>query len=390
MQKGGSFAILPTPMRNVLSILAIVAVLTAPAAFAHKVTSVSLVTHLDTKERTYLLDAAMEVVPSEDAEVNEQIPPEAAAREFAEEYLNILFDEEDQTPELSIELVNASDEETPEGLERQQVVTQMKGTIPKGAREFLLYLEPTCPMAVVMVVIKDEKPSRRMQVILAGEYSRPVEVSAVEEGDPFVEEEKATEENAPVATEPEASESDGGSAFVAGWNSVFRGSWLPLAVVVATFLLTTRGRWVFYQFAVLLIPLSAVVALRAWEVIPAPKWAPMVLALLLIAISLEAIFHYDLRWWRLVAIALAGAFAGLVLSQSIPFRMLFSEDAAIDTVEVILSLVGIEAALVLVAVIAASVLLFLNRYSWYRNAVVQPLAALLAGYGLFAQIERFL
>lgn len=370
-------------------ILAIAILLLVAPAMAHKVTSISLVTHLDTKEKTYLLDAAMEVVPSEDAALNEEIPPEAAAREFAEEYLNVLFDEEDQTPELTIELIDSSDEETPDGLQRQQVVAQMTGAIPDGAKEFLLYLEPSCPMAVVMVVIKDGQPSRRMQVILAGEYSRPVDLVPVVEGDPF---EKKDPEKAESETEGITSidEPGAGSVFAAGWNSVFRGSWLPLAVVVASFLLTTRRRIVTLQFAALLVPLSVVVALRAWDIIPAPKWAPLVLALLLIAISLEAIFHRDLRWWRLLAIAVAGAFAGMVISQEIPFAMLFGSSTAVDPVEVILSLIGIEAALVLVAIVSASVLLFLNRYSWYRSAVVQPLAALLAGYGLFVQVERFL
>ncbi|MEM7602994.1 MAG: hypothetical protein AAF357_16475, partial [Verrucomicrobiota bacterium] len=51
--------------------------------YAHKVSSVSLISHLDTEEGTYLLDAAMEVVPSDDDLLNEQIPPEEAARELA-------------------------------------------------------------------------------------------------------------------------------------------------------------------------------------------------------------------------------------------------------------------------------------------------------------------
>ena len=60
---------------------------------SHQVSSVSLISHLDTEKRTYLLDAAMEVVPSIDQAVNDQISPEDAAREFAKEYLEILFDE---------------------------------------------------------------------------------------------------------------------------------------------------------------------------------------------------------------------------------------------------------------------------------------------------------
>jgi len=373
-------------MRKLFTIFAIAVLIFTQLAEAHKVTSISLVTHLDTKEGTYLLDAAMEVIPSEDAALNEQIPPEAAAREFAEEFLNVLFDEEDQAPELLIELIDASDEETPEGLKRQEVVAKMTGKIPEGAEQFLLYLEPSCPMAVVMVVIKDKKPSRRMQVVLAGEYSRPVDLEPIVDGDPFEKEEEAAE----AVSEPVSEGTKGNSAFVAGWNSVFFGSWLPLAVVVATFLLTTNGREVFVQFAALLIPLSVAIALRAWEVIPAPQWVPLGLALLLIAISVEAIFHNRLRWWRVVGVAVAGAFAGLMLSQEIQFGQLFRNATVVDSVEVILSLLGIEAALFLVAMLAASALLFLNRFPWYRRVVVQPLAALFAGYGLFCQIERFL
>lgn len=373
-------------MRKFYTIFAIAVLSFGQMAEAHKVTSISLVTHLDTEENTYLLDAAMEVVPSEDAEINAEIPPEEAAREFAEDYLNVLFDEEDQTPGLTIELIDASDEQTPEGLQRQAVVAKMEGSIPEGAKQFLLYLEPNCPMAVVMVVIKDKKPSRRMQVVLAGEYSRPVDLAPIVDGDPFVKEAETSDAD----KEPVSEEVEGNSAFVAGWSSVFRGSWLPLAVVVATFLLTLSGRAVFIQFAALLIPLSTTIALRAWEIVPAPQWAPQGLALLLIAISVEAVFHRDLRWWRVIGVAAAGAFAGLVLSQEIAFGQLFRNAAVVDPVEVILCLLGIEAAFILVALLATSTLLFLSRYPWYRGMVVLPLAALCVGYGLFCQVERFL
>ena len=79
------------------------------SVFAHKVSSVSLITHLDTEEGSYLLDAAMAVIPSEEQALNDQISPEDAARQFAEEYLVILFDELEQTPELTIERINTSD-----------------------------------------------------------------------------------------------------------------------------------------------------------------------------------------------------------------------------------------------------------------------------------------
>jgi hypothetical protein len=78
-------------------------------SIAHQVSSVSLISHLDTEKRTYLLDAAMEVVPSADQVLNDQISPEDAARQFAEEYLEIRFDDEEVTPKLEIAIETASD-----------------------------------------------------------------------------------------------------------------------------------------------------------------------------------------------------------------------------------------------------------------------------------------
>ncbi|MEX2579118.1 MAG: hypothetical protein WD342_08665 [Verrucomicrobiales bacterium] len=372
------------------------ALMLAPALEAHQVSSISLVTHLDTEEQTYVLDAAMEVVPSDDPALNDEIPPEEAAREFAEEYLNILFDEDDHAPSVEIELVDASDEDTPEALKRQQVLAKMAGRIPEGAREFMLYLDPQCPMAVVMVVIKDGQPSRRMQVVLAGEYSRPVDVAPITEGSPF-EEAEADEGDTPTEAAPETGEAEadddesgGPSAFGAGWRSVFSGDRLPPAIVVGIFLLTLAGRRVFLQVAALLVPLSAVVALRAWDVLSAPAWAATALGVLLVAIAMEAIFHRELRWWRVAIVAVAGVFGGLAISRTMPFARLFADEAGIDAGTVILYLVGVETALIVVGIATAAALLFLSRHGWYRRSVVQPLAALLAGYGLFCAVERFL
>src|SRR5690606_19091248 len=103
--------------------------------------SVSLVSRLDTKERTYVLEAAMEVVPSEDAAQNDQISPEDAAREFSS-YLVVMFDRAEQEPTMEIAVEETSDADTPPELRRQQVITTLSGKIPEGAGEFLLYLDP--------------------------------------------------------------------------------------------------------------------------------------------------------------------------------------------------------------------------------------------------------
>lgn len=361
--------------------------LIAVPAHAHRVTSVSLISRLDTRERTYELEAAMEVVPSEDAALNDEISPEDAAREFAEDFLTVLFDEQEQEPKLGIEIVETSDEDTPEELRRQQVLTSLSGTIPETAKDFLLYLDPRSPMAVVMVVIKDEQPSRRMQVILSGEYSRPVSVAPVVEGDPFEPAPAAVAENDPPderLEEPRRS-----LAFAAGWRVVFSGSALPVLVVVAMLLLTLGTKPVVAQTAVLLIGQSVVLALAAWRLVSVPDWVAPVFAALVAGVALEALFHRRLRAWRLPLMAVAGLALGGLLSTMPAFRTTFSGEGS-GIGELILFLLGTELALLVVALAAAAVLLPLSRYEWHRKAVVTPLAVAVAGYALFSAIEVYL
>ncbi len=191
----------------------VVVLLSWPSSgWAHKVTAAKLATLIDTVARTYELQATMDVAPSEDAILNEEISPEAAARQFAEEYLTVRIDDVKQTPDLRIEVVEISDAATPAELQRHQVVTTQNGVFPETAEKLLFYLDSRCPMAVVMVVIQDHKPSRRMQVILPGEYSRPLDLARLTEGNPFElpANEPKTDLGAEVAsTEPEPERKQG-------------------------------------------------------------------------------------------------------------------------------------------------------------------------------------
>lgn len=394
----------PRLFLSVLRCLVPALALVPAAAMAHRVSSVSLISYLDTAKKTYVLDAAMEVVPSEEQALNDQISPEDAAREFAQDYLVVMFDRQDQKPEMKIEIVDSSDEDTPEELRRQQVLTKLTGKIPDGAKEFLLYLDPRCPMAVVMVVIKDEQPSRRMQVILAGEYSRPVNVGPVVEGDPFAGEMEgsANAEGGATAPAPAVAAASGSkgkaevtptetgkAAFPAGWRSFLQGSWLPWLLTVGIFLLTLGRRSVFMQVAILLIAQSLVVALAAWKLIPVPAWSSPVLVVLIAAICGEALFHRHVRAWRYPLVLAGGVFAGFDLASSMPFTAIFGTNGA-DTRDVIFFLLGTESALVLVALVSAAILLPLSRFEWYRRSVVQPVAVVLVGFAIFSGIEKYL
>lgn len=360
-------------------------------AQAHRVSSVSLISYLNTKDHTYTLDAAMEVVPSEDPAVNDQVSPEDAAREFAS-YLIVMFDKAEQKPEMEISVQETSDKDTPEELRRRQVLTKLKGKIPDEAKEFLLYLDPRCPMAVVMVVVKDDQPSRRMQVILAGEYSRPVSVLPVEEGDPFTKETVGTAPAAAAAaTEESVPEEKIGpvGAFASGWRAFLHESVLPALLIIAMLLLTLGRTSVLWQAATLLLAQGLAVSLAAWGLVLAPSWVWTGLAAVASVVAIEALLHHQVKPWRYPLIAAGGIFLGLALIDTSAYRELIS-GADLGTGRLILFLLGTEAAFFLVALVAAANLLSLSRFDWYRKSVVTPLAVIAAGYGLFTIVERFL
>lgn len=375
-------------------VLAALLVLAASVVFevtAHEVSSVSLIASFDTESGEYELDAAMEVIPSEDDAINQEISPEDAAREFATEYLTVLFDDEEVKPEMKITRETTSDEETPEELKREQVIVKLSGKIPTGREEFLLYLDPACPMAVVMVVVKDERPSRRMQVLLAGEYSRPVNVLPVVEEDPFEQSKKGTGGEPDVNPSSQGeSEGSGGKPhpFLLGMKGFFPTSLLPSLFVVSLFLLTPRRKPVFLSIAGFLIGLCLAIALRGWELMPWIPWASLACGFLLAVLGIEALVHGRFRWWRVALFVVAGFGTGLILAMGESFRLVFSEATDADYFVGIVSFIfGAEIAAVAVGLVAGLLLRLLFRFDWYQKSVVQPIAVLLTAYGLFHLIS---
>ena len=180
---------------QVLRLLCFTAVLAilSPVADAHKVSAVSVVTEIDTKKRTCKVELAMEVEPTGDPSIDDLISPEQAATTFATEALIVYFDDEPiDAGEPDIRTIDESDEATPEDLRRKKVVATVMRKIPDEAENFLLYVDENTEAAVVMVVIKDEKPARRLQVLYPGEFSNPVNVEPVADGDPFSKGEKGS------------------------------------------------------------------------------------------------------------------------------------------------------------------------------------------------------
>ncbi|MEM9281541.1 MAG: hypothetical protein AAGA96_06945 [Verrucomicrobiota bacterium] len=371
---------------------------------AHRVSSVSLISYFDTEEGTYLLDAAMEVIPSDEQELNDQISPEDAARQFAEEYLAVMFDDVEQFPELTMELINASDEETPESLQRQELLVKFVGKIPEGAQDFMLYLDPNSPMAVVMVVVKDDQPSRRMQVILAGEFSRKVNVQPVVEGNPF---DPSPSDSAEVDPGSSTGMPSGDSSrkdddgvrtsidkmalgpFSAGWVSVFGGSLLLTLIPISIFLLTTKGRAMIYQVAAYLVGQSLTVSLAIWQIRLTSLPLELLLGLCLVLVAAEALFHERLKWWRFAGLFLAGLLAGALIANSPEFYQVFSAQLTPSMGRMLLFVTGSELATVVFCSLSAGVCLLVSRFPWYRSSFVQPLAVVMAGYGIYEVASTF-
>ena len=109
-------------------------------ARAHKVSAVSVVTEIDTAKQTFKVELAMDVDPTGDPVIDDQIPPEAAATSFATESLTLYFDDQEFSVEPEIRIVTESDEETPEELQRKKAIGTLKGSIPEDSENFLLYV----------------------------------------------------------------------------------------------------------------------------------------------------------------------------------------------------------------------------------------------------------
>ncbi len=351
-----------------------------PGVDAHKVSSASVLVEIDTKNQTYQVGAAMEVAPSEDQALNDLISPEDAARTFAEDYLTILFDKDEQKPALEIHTETASDKDTPPELQRKQVIVNLSGKIPKNAKEFLLYIDTRCPMAVVMVYIKDNQPARRMQVVLPGEFSRPFNAEPVIEGDPF---EQSTRKAKPelVSEKPKSVSAKRPGPFRTGWNAYLDGTLLHVALLAAILLLGP-GWWALVLRACAL-ELGQLIGLTlaVFGIINPPQWGFTVLAVGVIALASGAIFgkkEAPSNWW-LAPVLFLGVFQGASLS--------LLQDSFIVSLGFIVSLLGFWVFQLICGTIIALLIFFLSRRKWYRVGFSFPVATVLAGYGLFLLIE---
>ncbi|MCB1228907.1 MAG: HupE/UreJ family protein [Verrucomicrobiae bacterium] len=397
-----------SPASARLRVTLLVAVLLAfPfAARAHKVSAVSVVSDFDTKTKAFKVELAMDVDPSGDPTLDDQVPPDQAARVFATEALTIYFDDQPMKLEPEIRIITASDEDTPAELTRKKVIGTLRGTVPDGAENFLLHVNETTSAAVVMVTVKDGKPARRLQVLYPGEFSNPVSLAPVIAGDPFTENEKEKANNesgksdsetpGSPAAEPEPAPEDSPPSVPV--KNPGLGHWLGrgfLAILpsgidywlfmLAMFTLSLRAKPLGWQVGLYTIAHSLTLALGAFGLVKiSPHVVVAVVAISALYPALENLFINELKPWRGAAVLVFGLFHGLGLA-----NLLWSGEPRLSGILTALMgfNLGVEFAQLAVLVICSIVAVALAKRTWFRHAVVVPLCVVIAGISLFRFID---
>ncbi len=408
-----------------VSLLLLVFTIFAESIFAHKVTAVSVVSKFDTKGRTYSVELAMDIYPSEDPAMNDKVSPQQAADFFSNEALVLFFGDTQVKPQAKSELFKDPDADPEIEEERVKVLVTLSGKIPEDAGHFTLRVSPDTTAAVVMVTFKDGKPGRRAEVLYPGEFSSPVNVAAGIEADPFekaagdeaesklaeratvVDEgktpgvEKADEE-VPKPKTPD-SESLAGSSepgqssmrdFIEiGFRSFFSKPRYEAALLALCFFFFSRaGRDLFFQWAMFVVVFTLALGIAVFGVvsISGMTWASEVLLswvipLGIVVLALENLFAEKLRWWRLAIVALLALTMGAVYSMTLGLAGISASSVGEAFAGFNL---GFQVAQLSTLAAAALLVVPFRQRDWYRKSVALPASVLVAGVALYWIIEQ--
>lgn len=403
---------LPTPRAALLVALAVSALGIAPfPARAHKISAVSLIADFDTKTATYKVELAMEVQSSGNAALDDQIPPEEAARTFATEVLSLYFDDTEVTDsKVEVKLLSESDANTPPELQRQKAIGTLTGAIPKGAENFMLHVDEATEITVIMAVVKDGKPARRLQVLYPGEFSNPISILPLVEGDPFTGTPAGMPADAPPrespdptpappakaapiegdAATPAARDGDAGFArwIARGFAAVVPKGPAHALFILAIFLLSLRFRPLARQVAIFTITHSLALAVAAFGLVKAPESLVVpVVAISAAVLAIDNLLASELKVWRAVSIAVLGLAHGFAFSDAL---WAFKPRLSYLLPALCGFNLGIELAQLALLATASLAAAAFARQNWFRHAVVVPVCVLIAGISIYLALEPVL
>lgn len=367
---------------------------------AHKVSSASVILELDTKkERNFLVSVATQVESSGDAQLDDQISPEQAARTFVETSLEVLVDEVPQPSAISTQLINTSDPNTPANLRRMEVLVEWKGKLPSGGRELMLFLKETAEMNLVLLVKKDGVAARRLQVMLPGEYSRAETIEPLMTENPFEAEPAASalppapERNQPAASlfPAGAAKKAGGSGFMkkfrAGAAAALHPMFLPAGLLAALLLAAVTPRALVFSLVLFVLAQSLGASLTGLGVMPVFPWSGAAAFACLFLIAADNLMSKEARSWRCLP-ATVGAFAAGTLAVNAPS---FAEVGIppVAAGSLVPFQAGFEAVLLLVALLSGAVLGLSAKSQAARGMVLVPLSIVLAGTAAYFFLENY-
>ncbi len=383
---------LPLPTRSVLHIGVRLSLLILALAglqqpgLAHQVSSASMVLEIETRdERWFRLTVETEVESSQDAELDDEIGPDQAARTFVESNLAVLVDEQEMPQSLVSNLVNRSDEDTPDELKRMVYETVWQGELPESGRELALYLRETADMSTILATIKNGEEQRRLQVMFGGEYSKIENIEQLSDGDPF----EIVEPVSAAATQTKTDgEDSAGSVTLESLGRGLRanlgqhGLGFPLAVFVLTLLGVHRQPLV-VTLGMFIVCHSLGFSLVHSGIVPGQNAYLWVATVCLLIVALDNVTPVlPAHWLRLILVAVAASALGMVMAASPQAKVLNGSFAVF--------LAGIYLLWVLICVVISLLKAKFTHKHIYRDWIAFPLSVLGAGIGLYVLIDSLL
>ncbi len=311
-------------------------------------------------------------------------------RQYVDESLRFYFDDAAVVPGFRIEEETldggAADVKTgadPEGkvLPEKRYLVIADGRMPEGAKEFLLEVTPEAQAPVVFIVFKNGKPTRRSQVLYSGEFSRPIELSSLQEL------------NQSEGGRGTAEESDDVSAWQTFWRYLVFGfeHILPkgldhILFVLGLFLFSRRLGPLFWQVTAFTVAHSVTLALAVLGVVELPaRVVEPVIALSIAYVAIENIFAHRMTRLRPLVVFMFGlvhglGFAGVLRDLGLPENQLLPALVAFN--------VGVELGQLSVIGLAFLAVCWMWNRDSYRKMVVIPGSIAIAAVGLYWTVER--
>jgi len=386
-------------------IATLAAVLLPLTARAHTVSYVTVAASFDTKEKSFSVEMAMEVDPTDDAQLNAEITPEMAATTFATEVLSLYFGDQEITVEPQVELIEPKPEDLDVNFpERRKVIVTLSGDTPETADYFTLHLSEDNQATVIMIKIVDGKPGRRAEVLYPGEFSTPTDLRTVVEGDPFPGAESTPSNAATAATvapDKDAEESEFNSSddtppvnpdpwwksFVNGLTQVLPQGYEMLLVLLVMFFFHSKYTSLLRQMEFFLASLSVSFAVCTFtDFAPAAlaDWLPVIVAFTIAVLAVENLFHSHFGKWRITSMVISGIIFGSWMAQDLGVG--FSRDTVIAVFQFIL---GITLGTGVVLYVLKLAIGPFRERPWYDKYVAFTASLIALGISLFWVIDRW-